>query len=72
MKQGEKLQNYLYRIFNGENFMRKNIELSIDEYNDILDEFYNYFENGYKFEEFLKVYFRKNRVRRGFCDKKIW
>ena len=51
--------------------MRKNIELSIDEYNDILDEFYNYFENGYKFEEFSTVYFRKNRVRRGFCDKKI-
>ena len=50
--------------------MRKNIELSIDEYNDILDEFYNYFENGYKFEEFLKVYFRKNSTSQMPLSKK--
>ena len=35
--------------------MRKNIDLSAEEYNEIIDSFYSYFEDGYKFEEFLKV-----------------
>jgi len=32
------------------------IELSIDEKYNILNNFYNYFETGYKFENFLKYY----------------
>ena len=39
--------------------MRKNIDLSADEYIEIVNSFYNYFEDGYKFEEFLKIYLEK-------------
>lgn len=35
------------------------VELSNQEVNELLEEFYSYFENGYKFEEFLKVYLEK-------------
>ena len=36
--------------------MRKNMEISSEQFNTIINEFYNYFENGYVFEEFLKSY----------------
>ncbi len=34
--------------------MKKNINISAVEYDEILTQFYEYFETGYKFEEFLK------------------
>lgn len=39
--------------------MCKTTELSEAEFNSILNDFYSYFENGYVFEEFLKVYLEK-------------
>ena len=39
--------------------MRKNIEISEDKIKEFLEQFYGYFENGYAFEEFLKVYLEK-------------
>ena len=39
--------------------MQKLSELSTRSVNDFLEQFYQYFENGYKFEEFLKVYLEK-------------
>lgn len=39
--------------------MRKNIEISGEKINEFLDQFYSYFESGYAFEEFLKVYLEK-------------
>lgn len=39
--------------------MKKNINISTTEYNEVLQEFYEYFETGYKFEEFLKRYLEK-------------
>lgn len=36
--------------------MKKNINISAVEYDEILTQFYEYFETGYKFEEFLKKY----------------
>ncbi|MBD5089382.1 MAG: restriction endonuclease [Clostridiales bacterium] len=39
--------------------MRKNIEISDEKINEFLEQFYGYFENGYAFEEFLKVYLEK-------------
>jgi restriction system protein len=39
--------------------MRKNIEISDEKLSEFLEEFYGYFENGYAFEEFLKVYLEK-------------
>ena len=39
--------------------MKKNINISATEYDKVLQEFYEYFENGYKFEEFLKQYLEK-------------
>ena len=36
--------------------MRKNIEISDEKISEFLDQFYAYFESGYAFEEFLKVY----------------
>jgi restriction system protein len=36
--------------------MRKNIEISEKKINEFLEQFYGYFESGYAFEEFLKVY----------------
>ena len=39
--------------------MRKNIEISEEKMNEFLEQFYGYFENGYVFEEFLKVYLEK-------------
>lgn len=39
--------------------MKKNIELTKEEYAKNLQEFYEYFENGYAFEEFLKCYLEK-------------
>jgi len=35
------------------------VELNNQEVNELLEEFYSYFENGYKFEEFLKIYLEK-------------
>lgn len=39
--------------------MRKNIEITDAQYKDLLDKFYSYFETGYAFEEFLKIYLEK-------------
>ncbi len=39
--------------------MRKNIEISDERINEFLEQFYRYFESGYAFEEFLKVYLEK-------------
>ena len=50
--------------------MRKNIDLSENEYIEIVDIFYNYFEDGYKFEEFLKIYLEKIGLEEVFVTKK--
>lgn len=39
--------------------MRKNTEITKEQYKVLLDEFYSYFETGYAFEEFLKVFLEK-------------
>ena len=39
--------------------MRKNIEISEENIKEFLEQFYGYFESGYAFEEFLKVYLEK-------------
>ncbi len=39
--------------------MRKNIELSDEQLKEFVEQFYSYFESGYAFEEFLKVYLEK-------------
>lgn len=39
--------------------MRKTTELSDEEFDQLLNDFYSYFENGYAFEEFLKAYLEK-------------
>ena len=39
--------------------MRKNIEISGEQIKEFLEQFYGYFESGYAFEEFLKVYLEK-------------
>lgn len=39
--------------------MRKNIEISEETIKGFLEQFYAYFESGYAFEEFLKVYLEK-------------
>ena len=39
--------------------MRKNIEISDEKITEFLEQFYSYFESGYAFEEFLKVYLEK-------------
>lgn len=39
--------------------MRKNSDISKERLESFVEQFYNYFENGYVFEEFLKVYLEK-------------
>jgi restriction system protein len=39
--------------------MRKNTEISNEKYTELINEFYSYFETGYAFEDFLKIYFEK-------------
>lgn len=39
--------------------MRKTTELSPEEFNKTLNNFYSYFESGYAFEEFLKAYLER-------------
>ncbi len=39
--------------------MRKNVELNDAQLENYLNQFYSTFENGYEFEEFLKIYFEK-------------
>ena len=39
--------------------MRKNIEISEEKVKEFLEQFYGFFESGYAFEEFLKVYLEK-------------
>lgn len=39
--------------------MRKNTEISSEQFKEIINNFYNYFENGYVFEDFLKSYLEK-------------
>lgn len=50
--------------------MRKSFDLSATEYNDIIDKFYNYFEDGYKFEEFLKIYLENMGLEEVFVTQK--
>lgn len=50
--------------------MRKNIDLSSEEYSEIVYQFYNYFEDGYKFEEFLKVYLEKMGLEEVYVTRK--
>ncbi len=39
--------------------MKKNTEIGKEQYKKLINEFYSYFETGYAFEEFLKVYLEK-------------
>ena len=39
--------------------MRKNIEMTKEQYGELLKAFYEYFKTGYEFEEFLKIYLEK-------------
>ena len=39
--------------------MRKTTELTSEEFDKTINDFYSYFENGYDFEEFLKAYLEK-------------
>lgn len=39
--------------------MRKNIEISDEKINEFLEQFYEYFDSGYAFEDFLKIYLEK-------------
>ena len=39
--------------------MKYSINLTKDEYRELINQFYNYFSDGYKFEEFLKTYLEK-------------
>lgn len=50
--------------------MRKNIDLSSEEFNEMIDKFYSYFEDGYKFEEFLKIYLERMGLEEVFVTKK--
>ncbi len=48
--------------------MRKNIEISDEKINEFLEQFYSYFESGYAFEEFLKVYLEKIGFVRTYAE----
>lgn len=50
--------------------MRKNIDLSSDEYKEIMDKFYNYFDNAYNFERFLKIYLESLGLEEVYVTKK--
>ena len=50
--------------------MRKSFDLSPEEYNDLIEKFYNYFEDGYKFEEFLKIYLEQIGLEEVFVTQK--
>jgi restriction system protein len=50
--------------------MRKNMEISSEQFNAIINDFYNYFENGYVFEEFLKSYLEKIGLDEVFVTKR--
>lgn len=50
--------------------MRKNMEISSDQFDVIINDFYNYFENGYVFEEFLKSYLEKIGLDEVFVTKR--
>lgn len=50
--------------------MRNNIELNKEEYNALLEQFYTYFEDGYKFEEFLKIYLEKMGLEEVYVTKR--
>lgn len=39
--------------------MRKNIDVPKEKLKELVDQFYSYFDDGYAFEEFLKVYLEK-------------
>ena len=39
--------------------MRKNTKMNEEQYWDLIEQFYSYFETGYAFEEFLKLYLEK-------------
>lgn len=57
-------------LFMRSGIVRNNIELSSEEYKDIADKFYQYFEDGYQFEEFLKVYLEKIGLEEVFVTRK--
>lgn len=50
--------------------MRKNMEISSEQLNGIINDFYNYFENGYVFEEFIKSYLEKIGLDEVFVTKR--
>ena len=56
--------------FLGDTIMRNNIELNKEEYNALLEQFYTYFEDGYKFEEFLKIYLEKIGLEEVYVTKR--
>ncbi len=39
--------------------MRKNIELSDEQVKKLLQQFYEYFDTGFEFENFLKIYLER-------------
>lgn len=39
--------------------MRKNIELTEEQMKELVQKFYDYFDTGFKFEQFLKIYLEK-------------
>ena len=42
--------------------MRRSIELSEDECKENVQNFYSYFEDYYKFEDFLKIYLYNHHI----------
>ena len=39
--------------------MRKNTDINEELYSKLINQFHKYFETGYAFEEFLKIYLEK-------------
>ena len=49
--------------------MRKNIEFTKEEEKELLTSFYNYFEDGFKFEQFLKVFLEKSGLEEVYVTR---
>lgn len=50
---------FVYSIVLNGGIVQHGISLTKDEDEELINQFYNYFEDGYKFEEFLKAYLEK-------------
>ena len=50
---------FVYSIVLNGGIVQHSISLTKDEDEELINQFYNYFEDGYKFEEFLKAYLEK-------------